>query len=63
MHGSENDDFFEEIMHFHYMTFMATPCPGGQEIYNFGRPILGHHYCKLSLFDLCLGVEWRFLKK
>ena len=40
---------FKEIMHFHYMTYMATPlhknpCPGGHEIYNFGRPFLGHHY-------------------
>ena len=21
-----------------------NPCPRGHEIYNFGRPILGHHY-------------------
>ena len=31
------------------MTYMATPLhknpyPGGHEIYNFGRPFLGHHY-------------------
>ena len=40
---------FEEITDFHYMTYMATlqhknPCPGGHEIYNLGRPFLGHHY-------------------
>ena len=25
----------------------------GHEIYNFGGPFLAHHYCKLSLSDLC----------
>ena len=44
------------------MTYMGTPqhknpCPGGHEIYNSGRPYLGHHYCINSLFDLCMGVE------
>ena len=34
-----------------------APCPGGHEIYNFGRSFLSHHYYKLSLFDLCLGEE------
>ena len=37
-----------------YMTYMAppqhkNPCPGGHEIYNFGRPFLGHFYYALSL--------------
>ena len=43
---------------------MATPCPGGNEIYNFGRPVLGHHYYILSLSELGLGVEKKifFLK-
>ena len=54
-------------MHFHYMTYMATPqhknpCPGGHEIYNFGRPFLGHHYYVRSLSDLCLGVKKRIFK-
>ena len=33
-----------------------NPCPRGHEIYNFGRPFLGHHYYipLLSLSDLCL---------
>ena len=53
---------FKEKMHFHYMTYMATPyhknpCPGSPEIYNLGRPFLGHHYYILGLSDQCLGVE------
>ena len=59
---------FKEIMFFHYMTYMATPqgnnpCPGGHEIYNCGRPYLGHHYYILSLSDLCLGVEKKIFKE
>ena len=60
--------FFNDIMQFHYMTYMATPlhknpCPRVLEIYNFGRPFLGHHCYKLGLSDACplpvlrLGVE------
>ena len=49
---------------------MASPkhknsCPGGHEgheIYNFGRPHLGHYYYILSLSDLCLGVEKKVFK-
>ena len=52
---------FKGIMYFQYMTYMATsehksPCPVCHEIYNFGRPFLGHHCFVLSLSDLCLGV-------
>ena len=52
----------EEIMHFHYMTYLATflhknPCPEGHEIYNFGGLFLGYHYYTLSMSDLCLGVD------
>ena len=49
-----NKKIFKEIMYFHYMTYMAKPilrkktCPGGHEIYNLGRPFLGHHYYILS---------------
>ena len=55
-------------MHFQYITYIATPerknpCPGGHESYNFGRPFLGHHYYILSLSDLYLGVEKKFLKE
>ena len=44
------------------MTSMATPLhpnpsPGGHEIYNFGRPILGHHYYILSMSEPCPGVK------
>ena len=58
----------KEIMHFHYITYMATPqhkntCPGGHEIYNFGRHFLGHHNYKLTLSILCLGEERKILKE
>ena len=51
---------FKEIMHFHYMTYKATPsirtpAPGVMKFTIFGRPFLGHHYYTLSLSDLCLG--------
>ena len=44
----EEKKIFKEIMHFHYMIYMATPqhknpCPKGHEIYNLGKPFLGHH--------------------
>ena len=50
------------------MTYMATlqhqnPCPGGCEIYNLGRPFLGHHYFINSLSDLCMGVKKKILKE
>ena len=34
-----------------------NPCPGGHEIYNFGRPFLGHYYFTLSLYEPCPGLE------
>ena len=62
MPRSKEEDFYTEIMHLHFMTYMATPkrkkpCPGGHEIYNFGRPFLGCHYYILTLPDICKGVE------
>ena len=65
--GVENK-ILKEIMHFHHMTYMTTPqhknpCPRGHEIYNFGRPFLGHHYYILGLSNLCLGVEQKMLKE
>ena len=30
-----------------------NPCPGGHEIYKFGRPFLGYHDYKLNLSDPC----------
>ena len=50
------------------MTYMAAPqhknpCPGIHEIYNFGRPFLGHHYYILSLSDLYLEVEKKIFKE
>ena len=49
---------FKEIMHFYYMTYMATPwhknpCPWGHEIYNSGSPFFCHHYYTLSLSKPC----------
>ena len=44
-------------MHFHYMTYMATPQPWGHIIYSFGRPFLDHRYYTLSLTELCPGEE------
>ena len=38
-------------------TLAKNPCPGGHEIYNFGRPFLGQHYYIHSLSDLCLGIK------
>ena len=45
-----------------------NPYPGGHEIYNFGRPFLGHHYYLLSLYELFVWTmprsrEEDFLKK
>ena len=37
------------------------PCPGGHEIYNFGKPIFGHLYYILDMSDKCLGIERIFL--
>ena len=58
----------KEMMHFHYMTYLVTPlhknpCLRGHESYNFGRPFLDHHYYKLDMSDLCLGVEKKILKE
>ena len=59
-------EIFKELMHFHYMTYMATPkhknpCPGSHEIYKFGRPFLGQHYYTLSLYGPRTGAEKNFL--
>ena len=40
-----------------------NPCPRGYEIYNFGRPFLGHYYYILGLSDLCLGVDKKIFKE
>ena len=58
---------FKGIMQFHCMTYMATsaqknPCPRRHEIYNFGRPFLGHHDHIPNLIDLCLEVKKKIFK-
>ena len=59
---------FKEIMQFHKLFYMITPlhknpCPRGHDIYNFGRPFLGHHYYIHGLSDLCLGVDKQIFKE
>ena len=49
-------------MQFHLMTVVTTPehmnlYPGGHDICNFGKPLLGHHYNLLSLTELCAKLE------
>ena len=39
------------------------PLPRGNEIYNFARPFIGHHYYVLPFFDLCLGLENEIFKE
>ena len=51
---SEEKMILTEIMHFHYMNYLATPLhknsrPGGHKILNIGEPF--------RLSDLYLGVE------
>ena len=48
---------FRDIMHFHYMTYMAmllnkNPCAEDHEISNFGSPFLVHHF---SMPLVCLN--------
>ena len=55
-------------MQFDFKTNMAmplhkNPCPRGHEIYNFGRPFLGHHYYILGLSDLCQRAEKKIFKE
>ena len=50
-------------MHIHYNDLYGHALTCGQEIYNFGRSFLGHHYYTLSLSDLKLGAEKKILKE
>lgn len=43
--------------------YHKNPCPGNREVYTFGRPVLGRHYCKLSLSNLCSVIEKNIFKK
>ena len=52
-----------KIMHFTIWLIWPNSCPGGQEIYNFDRTFLGHHYYTFSLPGLCQGVEKTILKE
>ena len=39
------------------------PLPQGSWNLQLGRPFLGYHYIKLSLSDLCMGVEKKIFKE
>ena len=61
---------FKEIKHYHDLNYIAKPLhknpyPMDHEIYNFGRPALGHHYyvCSTGMSDPYLGVEKRNFKE
>ena len=42
------------IKRFHYKHALAgNPYPRGQGICNLGRPVLGHHFYRVRLPDLC----------
>ena len=50
------EKIFKEIMYFHYMRphlNIRTPTQWGNEIYNFSRPFLSHHYHALGLSESC----------
>ena len=54
----ESIRFFKKYcIFFSHTIAQKKPCPEGNEIYNFGRPFLCHHYHVHSFSDLCLGVE------
>ena len=58
---SKEDDFYRNdafsLFDIYGHALAQDPCPGGHEIYNFGRPLLGHHYYILSVSNLFMGVE------
>ena len=61
MHGSREEDFKRNnafsLYDLYGHALAQEPLPQVHEIYNFGRPFLGHHYYILGLSDLCLEVE------
>ena len=67
MPGSRKEDFQRNnavlLYDLYGHSLAQEPLPRGHEIYNFGRPFLGHHYYILGLSDLCLGVEKNIFKE
>ena len=53
---------FKEIMHGHALAQEPLPM-GSHEIYNFGRPFLGHHYYTPSLSEPCPWVQKKIFKE
>ena len=43
--------------------YYHNPCTERHEIYNFGRPFLGHHYYALSLPESCLRVDMKIFEE
>ena len=63
MPWSSEENFFKKYSNSSLFTPKLPPLwVGVHEIYNFGRPFLGHHYYILGLSDQCLGVEKKFLR-
>ena len=46
------------MLHVCTSSVIRVPSPVGNELYNFGRPLLGHHYYTLSLSNICPAVKW-----
>ena len=48
------EEDFKELIHFHYMTYMANPTTrtSAPVVMRFGRHFLGYHYYRLSLSAL-----------
>ena len=61
MPGSREEDFKRNnvfsLCNLYDHTLVQEPCPGGHEIYNFGRPLPGHHYSILSISEPFPRVE------
>ena len=57
MPGSIEKKIFKELYGLYGHAPAQEPLPQGLEIFNFGRPLLGHHYYTHSLYGHCTGVE------
>ena len=61
MHHSKEEDFKRNnaltLYDLYGNNLAQEPCPGGDEIYNFCRPFLGHYNYLLSLSESCFIVE------
>ena len=53
MPGSREEDFKKNNAFSLYDLYCHVLTSEGHEIYNFGRPFLGHHYYTLILYEPC----------